>query len=180
MVIARRADGGSARSARARSITRAAVHTARKHPYPHAHAQLPLAESLHAHHQSRAVSSPSPNHAHGALPEHFHSCPTHPPPSRARARTPASPPENGSLAISASGYPGRTAYRASTPHSNLPVCACPTHRKSGQGAAHTRTFTAAAPAPDGAEEVQPILGKDEDSNGAGAYSGPNRFVIWDA
>ncbi|KAJ7919509.1 hypothetical protein B0H13DRAFT_2320322 [Mycena leptocephala] len=42
MVITRRADGGSARSARVRSITRADVHTPRRHPHPHAHAPLRL------------------------------------------------------------------------------------------------------------------------------------------
>ncbi|KAJ7926351.1 hypothetical protein B0H13DRAFT_2313679 [Mycena leptocephala] len=85
--------------------------------------------SLYAHHQSRAISSPSPNHAHGALPEH-----------------PVAP----------------------AAHRNLPVCACPAHRESRQGVAHTRTFAAAAPAPDGAEMVQPIPQKDEDSKGARA------------
>jgi hypothetical protein len=127
------------------------------------HAARNSSLSLRAHQQSRAISSPSPKHAHGALPEHVR---THPPPPRARARTPASPPANEPL--------------ASTPHRNLPVRACPAHRKSRQGAAHTRTFAAAAPAPDDAEVVQPIPGKDEDSKGACAYSARNRFLIRDA
>ncbi|KAJ7793797.1 hypothetical protein B0H13DRAFT_2513500 [Mycena leptocephala] len=71
-------------------------------------------------------------HTRAALPEHFHSCLTHPPP-RIRGRTPRRSHCEWTLAISTPGYPGRTqARRASTPHRNLPVCACPAHRNPRQ------------------------------------------------
>ncbi|KAJ7851760.1 hypothetical protein B0H13DRAFT_1904917 [Mycena leptocephala] len=148
----------------------------------HAHAQLPLAESpctppiahdLVSFAQPMATMHTAPSLSMFS-PER-----TNPPPSRTRGRTPTPALANGCLASSAPGDPGRTQAVAPAPRTGTCPC-CPAHRKSGQGAAPARTFAAAAPAPDGAEVVQPIPGKDEDSKGARAYSALNRFLIRDA
>ncbi|KAJ7874268.1 hypothetical protein B0H13DRAFT_2669131 [Mycena leptocephala] len=96
----------------------------------------------------------------------------HPPPSRARGRTPTPALANGSLASSVPGYPGRTQAVAPAPRTGTCRVRMPRTQGIQAGAAHTRTFAA--------EVVQPIPGKDEDSNGARAYSALNRFLIWDA
>ncbi|KAJ7821576.1 hypothetical protein B0H13DRAFT_1920662 [Mycena leptocephala] len=109
------------------------------------HVACNSALSLHARHQSRAISSPSPKHAHGALPGYVKPG-THVPATITDTGTHARlSPANGPLAISAPGYPGRTQPVAPAPHTGTRPCA-------GQRAAHTRT-AAAAPAPDGAEVV---------------------------
>jgi hypothetical protein len=116
------------REVRVQSCTTPFHYTLRRAHRTQASASAPLslraqlAESISA----LTISCSSPYH--GTHPEHFHSRPTHPPPSRARTCTPASPPANGPLAISAPGYSRRTQPVAPAPRTGT----CAAHKNTRQ------------------------------------------------
>ncbi|KAJ7889688.1 hypothetical protein B0H13DRAFT_882199 [Mycena leptocephala] len=121
--------GGCARS----NVPAMFHHTLRRADRTQASASAPSPLRAHTH-MSRSQSLyarlqfPTPRHTCGAVHKHCHSCPTHPPPSRARTSMPASSPANGSLAISAPGYSRRTQPIAPAPRTGT----CPAHKKTRQ------------------------------------------------